>query len=56
MHREGSDFNEGADAVNRESIPLELKILGALRVLGRYLTFDDIADTNCSAEVHLTFL
>lgn len=44
------------DVTGRKALSLELKILGALRVLGRSSTFDCIAElTNSSAEVHRTF-
>lgn len=56
MHRSNSDFSESCDAVGRPSVPLGLKILGALRVLGRAHVFDDIAEcTNTDEEVHRTF-
>eukprot|EP00961_Rhodomonas_salina_P007304 98627-Rhodomonas_salina.1 len=44
------------DPTNKKFIPLELKVLGALRVLGRGVHFDDIAElTDSSAGTHCTF-
>ena len=44
------------DAVGKPSSPLELLILGALRYLGRGLTFDDIEEaTAISEDVHRSF-
>lgn len=44
------------DAVGREAIPIELKVLGVFRVLGRGSCFDDIAElTNTSLHVHQSF-
>jgi hypothetical protein len=44
------------DAFGRPAAPLELLILGALRVLGRRSTFDDLYEaTFISAEVHRVF-
>lgn len=44
------------DAVGLPGAPLELKVLGALRVLGRHATFDDIEEaTGISAETHRLF-
>lgn len=56
-HRAADDFPCAAtDATGRPAIPLELKILAALRVLGRALTFDDVAEfTNASANTMRTF-
>lgn len=58
MHRTAGDFEEAKpDATGRLGIPLELKILGVLRYLGRNETFDSIAEAaNTSEEVHRTFL
>jgi hypothetical protein len=43
-------------AIGKESSPLELLILGALRYLGRGFTFDDIEEaTAIPEEVHLVF-
>ena len=56
MHREEHDFNEGPDAVGRPCVPIELKILGVLRVLGRGYTFDDVAEHVVSGEeIHRVF-
>jgi hypothetical protein len=45
------------DAAGRDSSPLELMILGALRYLGRGWTFDDIEEkTAVSEETHRSFL
>ena len=38
MHRDAGDFREGVDALGRPQTPLELRILGALRILGRAIT------------------
>lgn len=47
---------EKPDCTGRPGSPLELLILGALRVLGRALVFDDLEEgTRISAEVHRTF-
>ena len=47
----------GKNCAGRESSPLELLILGALRYLGRGLTFDDLEEsTAISEEVHRNFL
>ena len=44
------------DATGRPSIPLELKLLGVLRVLGRASCFDSIAElTNSEKEAHRVF-
>ena len=49
-------FTEGDDAIGKKSYSLELKVLGALRVLGRGICFDDVAElTNMSAETHRVF-
>ena len=56
LHREEHDFHEGRDAVGRPCVPLELKILGVLRVLGRGYTFDDVAEFVVSGEeIHRVF-
>lgn len=48
-------FPEGLDAFGR-CVPLEFKILGVLRVLGRGVCFDDIAELTCTGEeVHRVF-
>ncbi|CAB9527088.1 Plant transposon protein [Seminavis robusta] len=45
------------DAVGKESSPLELLLLGALRYLGRGLTFDDVEEyTAINEETHRQFL
>ena len=44
------------DAVGKESSPIELMILGALRYLGRGWTFDDIEEaTTINEETHCQF-
>ena len=44
------------DAVGKESSPIELMILGALRYLGRGWTFDDIEEaTTINEETHRQF-
>lgn len=49
-------FKETRDAAGRESHPLELKLLGALRVLGRAHTFDDLEEvTFISKDRHRVF-
>lgn len=46
----------GKDCTGKESSPLELLILGALRYLGRGFTFDDIEEaTAVSEEIHRVF-
>jgi hypothetical protein len=45
------------DAVGKESSPLELLVLGALRYLGRGWTFDDLEEsTSISEETHRQFM
>lgn len=47
---------QNQDQFKRESIPIELKVLGVLRVLGRNSTFDCIAElTNSDEETHRKF-
>ena len=49
-------FPTCTDAIGRECIPLELKILGVLRILGRGAIFDDVAEaTFMSEETMRTF-
>ena len=44
------------DATGRSSIPIELKLLGVLRVLGRASCFDSVAElTNSEKEAHRVF-
>jgi hypothetical protein len=49
----------GSRSINascRDVVPVELKILGVLRVIGRGLCFDDVAEyCNTSAEIHRVF-
>ncbi|CAB9496564.1 Plant transposon protein [Seminavis robusta] len=48
---------QSKDAVGKESSPLELLLLGALRYLGRGLTFDDLEEyTAINEETHRQFL
>jgi len=57
-HVQAGDLGlERPDAVGREAMPLGLKILGVLRVLGRGVCFDDVAElTNATTqEVHRVF-
>lgn len=51
------EFNKtSADVCGRPSAPLELLILGALRILGRGITFDGLTEgTNISQETHRLF-
>ena len=47
---------ESKDAYNRPASPLELLVLGALRVLGRSAIFDDLYEGSfVSAETHRRF-
>lgn len=56
MTREKNWFSEGKDCIGRLAAPLELKILGVLRVLGRGYCFDGIEELNfISAEVNRVF-
>lgn len=56
MARENEWFKEGNDAAGRPAAPLELKILGVLRVLGRGYCFDGIYELSfISAEVNRVF-
>ena len=49
-------FSEGTDAFKRPCAPLELKMLGYLRVIGRGWAFDDVAEaTEISEETHRLF-
>ena len=49
-------LQEGVDSSGRPAVPLELKLLGVLRVLGRASCFDSIAElTGTNEEVHRTF-
>lgn len=44
------------DAIGRIGAPIELLLLGTLRILGRDWTFDDVSEsTNISEEVHRVF-
>ena len=46
----------GCDGLGKESLPIELLVLGALRYLGRGWTFDDLEEaTAISEEVHRVF-
>ena len=48
---------EASDAFGRRSSPIELLLLGALRYLGRGLTFDDLEEyTAINEETHRQFL
>jgi hypothetical protein len=54
--RESGSFPERCDAIGTHPCPLELLLLGSLRMLGRACTFDDLSDfTDISAEVHRRF-
>ena len=56
LTRSNEWFSEGYDCVRHKSAPLELKILGVLRVLGRGCCFDDIEELSYrSAEVNRVF-
>ncbi len=49
------DFN-GLDICGRPVVPLSLKVLGTLRVLGRATCFDGISElSNVSEETHRIF-
>ena len=51
-----SELMPGPDALGRPPTLLDLKVLGVLRVLGRYVTFDDIEELNgISAETNRKF-
>ncbi len=41
----------GNDALGRQPVPLEFKVLAVLRVLGRALHFDDLAEITHCGEV-----
>ena len=52
MTRQQEWFSEKDDAAGNPAHPLELKILGVLRVLGRASFFDDVYELNAiSGEV-----
>ena len=54
--RERNLFRENCDAIGRPAHPLEVKILGVLRILGRGVCYDDISElTNISEEVIRVF-
>ena len=56
MTRANEWFSEGYDCAGQKSAPLELKILGILRVLGRGYCFDGIEELSyISAEVNRVF-
>jgi hypothetical protein len=56
MVRSQNWFAENADCIGRSAAPLELKILGVLRVLGRGTCFDGIEELNLiSEETNRTF-
>jgi hypothetical protein len=56
MANEISLGDKTTDCCGKEAIPLELKVLGVLRVLGRATCFDGIDElTKTSAEVHRVF-
>ena len=43
-------FTDAKDSAGRAAAPLELLVLGVLRVLGRHFTFDDIAEATRLSE------
>jgi hypothetical protein len=55
--RDSGKFNKAErDCCLQKTVPLEILILGALRVLGRGLCMDDISEmSNVSQEVHRVF-
>ena len=54
--KEAGLHTEGNDAMGRSSSPLALLVLGAMRVLTRNVTFDDVAEqTFISEVVHRVF-
>jgi hypothetical protein len=56
MTRVNAWFSEEKDCAGRRAAPLELKILGVLRVLGRGYCFDGIDELNfISAESNRVF-
>jgi hypothetical protein len=50
-------WKKGYDAAGRESAPIDLLVLGSMRILTRNVTLDDLYEqTFISAEVHRIFL
>ena len=56
LKESGKFMKQEKDCCNQTTVPLEILVLGALRVLGRGLCMDDISElTNVSMEVHRVF-